>query len=288
MKLIRFGEKGLEKPGVLSNGKRYDCSAHFNDWNHDFFQNDGLTWLAAGDINNLPEVASDIRWASPVPRPYKIICVGLNYADHAAESNSKVPTEPLLFSKYPNALNGPFDDVLIPRDLHNGGHAKQTDWEIELAIVMGKDAAYLESEEEAAKHIAGYCTANDVSERDFQKNRCGQWFKGKSCDTFLPLGPHLITADEISDPANLDLQLSVNGEIRQQSNTKHMIFKPYFLVQYISQFLTLEAGDIICTGTPPGVGMGMTPPQFLKDGDVVEVTVQGLGTQKQTFKNTPV
>jgi 2-keto-4-pentenoate hydratase/2-oxohepta-3-ene-1,7-dioic acid hydratase in catechol pathway len=287
MRLIRFGEKGSEKPGLVSNGKRYDCSADFAQWDHDFFQNDGLKWLAARDVTSLPEVAVNERWASPIARPYKIICVGLNYADHAAESNSKVPSEPLLFSKYGNALNGPFDDVLIPRDLKAGTHSTQTDWEVELAIVIGKDCQYLQNEQQALQHIAGYCTANDVSERDFQKNRCGQWFKGKSCDTFLPLGPELVTCDEVPDPANLELELKVNGQIRQSSSTRHMIFKPLFLVQYVSQFLTLEAGDVICTGTPPGVGMGMTPPQFLKDGDVVELTVQGLGTQQQTFRNHP-
>lgn len=287
MRLIRFGDKGSEKPGILHNGKRLDCSGDFADWNHEFFANDGLSWLAAKDVTAFPEVPLNVRWGSPVARPRKIICVGLNYADHAAESQSKVPDEPLLFSKYGNALNGPFDDVLIPRNLKQGGHSTQTDWEVELAIVIGKNCQYLTSEAEAGKCIAGYCTANDVSERDFQKNRCGQWFKGKSCDTFLPLGPELVTVDEAGDPANLDLELKVNGQVRQSSNTQLMIFKPLFLVQYTSQFLTLEAGDVICTGTPPGVGMGMNPPTFLKAGDVVEVTVQGLGTQQQTFRNHP-
>lgn len=287
MRLIRFGEKGSEKPGIVHQGQRLDCSAHFTDWNHDFFANDGLKWLAAREAASFPQVAINERWGSPIARPLKIICVGLNYADHAAESQSKVPDEPLLFSKYGNALNGPYDDVLIPRNLKRGGHSTQTDWEVELAIIVGKDCQYLESESEALKHIAGYCTANDVSERDFQKNRCGQWFKGKSCDTFLPLGPELVTTDEVPDPANLNLELTVNGIIRQSSNTQHMIFKPLFLVQYISQFLTLEAGDVICTGTPPGVGMGMNPPTFLKDGDVVDVTVEGLGSQQQTFRNHP-
>jgi 2-keto-4-pentenoate hydratase/2-oxohepta-3-ene-1,7-dioic acid hydratase in catechol pathway len=287
MRLIRFGEKGSEKPGIVHDGKRWDCSDHFADWNHDFFANDGLKWLAARDVSSFRQVAVNERWGSPVARPFKIICVGLNYADHAAESQSKVPDEPLLFTKYGNALNGPFDNVLIPRDLKAGTHSTHTDWEVELAIVIGKDGQYLKSPEEAAEHIAGYCTANDVSERDFQKNRCGQWFKGKSCDTFLPLGPELVTPDEVGDPANLNLELKVNGQVRQSSNTQHMIFKPLFLVQYISEFLTLEAGDVICTGTPPGVGMGMNPPQFLKDGDQVELTVEGLGTQMQTFHNHP-
>ncbi|HAI10146.1 MAG TPA: ureidoglycolate lyase [Phycisphaerales bacterium] len=287
MRLIRFGEKGSEKPGIMHEDQRLDCSDHFADWNHDFFANDGLQWLMAKDVSTFPAVPVNERWGSPIARPYKIICVGLNYADHAAESQSKVPSEPLLFTKYGNALNGPFDDVLIPRNLKAGAHSTQTDWEVELAIIIGKDGQYLESESQAAEHIAGYCTANDVSERDFQKNRCGQWFKGKSCDTFLPLGPELVTADEVDDPTNLNLELTVNGEVRQSSSTEHMIFKPHFLVQYISQFLTLEAGDIICTGTPPGVGMGMNPPQFLKDGDQVQVTVEGLGTQTQTFRNHP-
>lgn len=287
MRLIRFGNKGSEKPGLMSEGRRYDCSEHFADWDHDFFENGGLEKLDAMNLTGLPQVPINERWGSPIPRPRKIICVGLNYADHAAESNSKVPDEPLLFSKYGNALNGPYDDVLIPRDLKHNAHSTHTDWEVELAIVIGKDGQYLQSEDETASHIAGYCTANDVSERDFQKNRCGQWFKGKSCDTFLPLGPELVTADEVADPAELDLELSINSHIRQSSNTRHMIFKPLFLVQYVSQFLTIEAGDVICTGTPPGVGMGMNPPQFLADGDVVELTVQGLGSQKQTFRNHP-
>jgi len=287
MRLIRFGEKNSEKPGLLHQGKRLDCSSEFTDWDHAFFQNNGLSQLAAKDLNKFPHVSDEQRWASPIARPYKIICVGLNYADHAAESNAKVPDEPLLFSKYGNALNGPHDDVLIPRDLKHAGHSTHTDWEVELAIIIGKNAQYLSSEAQAEKHIAGYCVTHDVSERDFQKNRCGQWFKGKSCDTFLPLGPQLVTTNEVSDPANLNLELKVNGITRQSSNTKHMIFKPLFLVQYISQFLTLEAGDIICTGTPPGVGMGMNPPQYLKDGDLVELAVEGLGTQKQTFKNHP-
>lgn len=285
MRLIRFGDKGSEKPGIVHDGQRLDCSDHFADWNHDFFAADGLQWLKAKDVSAFPVVSVNERWGSPVARPHKIICVGLNYADHAAESQSKVPDEPLLFSKYGNAFNGPYDDVLIPRDIKHGGHSTQTDWEVELAIIIGQNCQYLENEIQAVEHIAGYCTANDVSERDFQKNRCGQWFKGKSCDTFLPLGPELVTVDEAGDPANLSLELKVNGKVRQSSSTQHMIFKPSYLVQYISQFLTLEAGDVICTGTPPGVGMGMTPPTFLKDGDVVEVTVEGLGSQKQTFKN---
>jgi 2,4-diketo-3-deoxy-L-fuconate hydrolase len=280
MKLIRFGNKGSEKPGVLLDGKRMDCSAHFEDWNRDFFNGGGLKILQ--DLVNekeseLPIVPADARWASCVPRPGMIMCVGLNYSDHARESGMEVPDEPILFMKAANTISGPFDHVPIPRG------SQKTDWEVELAIVIGKDALYLGSEDEARDAIAGYCIMNDLSEREYQLEKGGQWVKGKSCPGFSPLGPTLVTKDEIPDVNTLDMQLSVNGDLMQNGNTSTMVFNPAFLVHYISQFMLLEAGDVIATGTPPGVGLGMKPPLFLKAGDRVELSIDGLGTQAQHF-----
>lgn len=280
MKLIRFGAKGQEKPGVLIDGVRKDCSAHFSDWNRDFFQNDGLNKLQAllaSEGASLPTVAENERWGASVARPGMIMCIGLNYSDHAKESGMEPPSEPVLFMKATNTLSGPYDEVPIPRG------AEKTDWEVELGMVIGKDALYVPSKEAAKDYIAGYCVVHDVSERHFQLERGGQWVKGKSCPGFSPVGPYLATADEIDDVLNLDMSLSVNGTQRQSGNTKTMIFDPFHLVHYLSQFMLLEAGDIITTGTPPGVGLGMKPPVFLKSGDVVELSVQGLGSQQQTF-----
>lgn len=280
MKLIRFGEFRNEKPGLLdAAGKRRDCSAHFTDWNDTFFEQGGLAKLAEVDVESLPLVDDSVRWGSCVARPRKLLCLGLNFADHAAESGDDVPTEPLLFTKGTNTVVGPYDDILIPR------RSQKTDWEVELAIVIGRETRYLDSVEQAANCIAGFCMANDVSEREFQKERGGQMVKGKSCDTFCPLGPWLATTDEIADVNNLAMSLDVNGERRQTGNTQHMVFDPYFLTHYLSQFLTLEPGDVISTGTPPGVGLGMKPPQFLKAGDVVELAVEGLGSQRQTCRD---
>jgi len=280
MKLIRFGKNGLEKPGVLLGEKRKDCSNYFEDWNQDFFNNGGLKKLDQlleniGEI--LPDVPNSERWAACIARPGMILCVGLNYADHAAESGMSLPSEPVLFMKASNTINGPFDAVKIPQN------SRKTDWEVELGVVLGKDACYLENEEAAENCIAGYCVVHDVSEREFQLEKSGQWVKGKSCPGFSPVGPYLLTKDEIRDILNLKMQLTVNGKIRQKGNTKTMVFSPNHLVWYISQFMHLEAGDLISTGTPPGVGLGMNPPVYLKKGDVVELSVEGLGTQKQQF-----
>jgi 2,4-didehydro-3-deoxy-L-rhamnonate hydrolase len=280
MKLIRFGERGKEKPGILINGKRYDCSARFNDWDHTFFQHGGLNLLqklVEEEGDKLPVVSPHERWASPVARPGAIVCAGLNYADHAKETNMPVPSEPIIFTKATNTLSGPYDPVVIPPG------STKTDYEIELAIVIGKDALYLKDEAAAYECIAGFTIANDVSEREFQLERGGQWVKGKSSPGFTPLGPFMALRDDIAESRNMDLQLTVNNSIRQIGNTETMIFHPSSLIWYISQYMQLEAGDVILTGTPPGVGMGMQPPQYLENGDNVELIIEGLGTQKQVF-----
>ncbi|HTA90636.1 MAG TPA: fumarylacetoacetate hydrolase family protein [Polyangiaceae bacterium] len=282
MKLIRFGAFGEEKPGVLLGDQRKDVSSLCADFDRNFFQSGGLERLrqtVAPRAAQLPDVPASARWGACVARPGKVVCVGLNYTDHAKESGAEVPKEPVLFLKGSNTVVGPFDDVLIPR------RSQKTDWEVELGVVIGKDARYLESAESAREHIAGYTISHDVSEREFQMERAGQWTKGKSCDTFNPIGPFLATEDEVPNPMNLALELSVNGERRQTGNTKTMVFDVFFIVHYISQFMTLEAGDLISTGTPPGVGLGMKPPRYLKAGDVVELSITDLGTQRQTFKS---
>ena len=280
MKLLRFGEQGHEKPGVLLNGIRKDCSAYFTDWNHAFFQNNGLTNLAdllktKGDA--LPNVSENERTASCIARPSMIMCIGLNYFDHAAEAGMEVPKEPLIFGKLANTICGAYDNVPIPKC------SEKTDWEVELGIILGKDALYLNSEEEAEDHIAGYCVVNDLSERAFQLERGGQWIKGKSCPNFCPTGPYLVTKDEIKDVLNLNMHLSVNGVQKQNGNTKTMVFSPNHIVYYMSQFMKLEAGDLISSGTPFGVGLGFKPPQYLSAGDVVELSIDGLGSQKQLY-----
>ena len=279
MRLIRFGPVGNEKPGILDpGGSRRDLSSHFKDWDMSFFGSDKINELAeivAGNISALPLVPPSERWAAPVARPAKVICIGLNYSDHAAESGMPIPPEPIVFMKASNTVVGPYDDVLIPR----GG--EKTDWEIELGVVIGKEARYLASPVDAPAHIAGYCLTHDVSERAFQLEHNGQWTKGKSCDSFNPLGPWLSTPDEIPNPDALKMKLWVNGELRQNGSTEKMIFNCAFLVHYLSQFMTLEPGDLISTGTPPGVGLGMKPPKYLKAGDVVELEMEHLGRQKQ-------
>ncbi len=281
MRLIRFGAPGSEKPGVMNaDARRLDLSAEFADWNRDFFQKDGLARLAdllSAKGGGLPAVPASERWAAPLARPGKLICIGLNYADHARESGAEIPKEPIVFLKGTNTVVGPYDDVMIPRG------SKKTDWEVELGVVIGRDTRYLSSEDEAEEAIAGYALSHDVSERAFQLERGGQWTKGKSCDTFNPLGPWVATRDEIPDPLQLQMRLRVNGIERQKGSTGTMIFSPRFLVHYLSQFMTLEAGDVITTGTPPGVALGMTPPQYLQAGDVVELSIDHLGTQKQNF-----
>jgi 2,4-didehydro-3-deoxy-L-rhamnonate hydrolase len=283
MKLIRFGMFRKERPGVeLASGVRKDCSARFADWNGEFFANDGLSQLATflkSEADQLPDVPVGTRIGAPISRPGKVICIGLNYSDHAAESGMEVPKEPIIFMKAANTVGGPYDDILIPRG------STKTDWEVELGVVIGSEARYLASNADALKHISGYCLSHDVSERAFQLERGGQWTKGKSCDTFNPLGPWLVTRDEIPDPNNLAMTLDVNGQRMQTGNTRTMVFKSADLVHYLSQFMTLEAGDLISTGTPPGVGLGMKPPQYLKHGDVVELSIDGLGHQRQLCRN---
>ena len=279
MKLIRFGTINAEKPGVqLTNGIRLDVSAFTSDYNEEFFGNNGIQklkkWLEF-KLDTCPIVGDDIRLGSPLSRPSKIVCVGLNYAKHAAESGMDVPQEPVLFFKATSAIVGPFDKIVIPRG------SKKTDWEVELAVVIGKKASYV-SEKDALNYVAGYVLHNDVSERNFQIERSGQWVKGKSCDTFAPIGPFIATIDEIDDPNNLNLWLKLNGEEMQNSSTSDFIFNIQHVVSYISQFMTLLPGDVISTGTPFGVGLGLNPPRYLKDGDVVELGIEGLGISKQT------
>ena len=280
MKLIRFGKPGAEKPGILDvNGKRRDLSSTFKDWDRSFFQNGGLEKLSGLDFSKYPEVDDKIRLGSCIARPGKVICIGLNYSDHAAESGMAIPQEPIIFQKGANTVVGPNDNILIPRN------SEKTDWEVELGVVIGKDARYLNSAEEAKDYIAGYCISHDVSERAFQLEMGGQWTKGKSCDNFNPLGPFLATSDEIEDVHNLKMKLWVNGEQMQNGNTNTMIFDCYYVVHYLSQFMTLEAGDVISTGTPPGVGLGMKQPKYLKAGDKVVLEIESLGRQEQTCSN---
>lgn len=277
MKLIRFGELGKEKPGIIMNNKWYDLSAFFTDFNEAFFEQDGLNQLQSLIAKNptLPEVEQSIRLGSPVARPSKIICIGLNYIDHCKETNAPIPEEPIIFFKSTTALCGPNDQLIIPRN------SEKTDWEVELAFVMSKKASYVE-EADAMNYVAGYCLHNDYSERAFQLERGGQWAKGKGCDSFAPLGPWLATTDEIADVNNLNMWLTVNGKTFQNSNTSNLVFKIPFLVHYISQFMTLLPGDIISTGTPPGVGLGIKPnPIYIKEGDEIELSIEGLGTSKQ-------
>lgn len=277
MKLIRHGEIYKEMPGVLIEDVYYDVSAFGEDFNEAFFESDGLARLKqflARNEGKLQKIPEGSRLGSPVARPSKIVCIGLNYADHAEETGAAIPPEPVMFMKSTTALVGPFDDIIIPKN------SVKTDWEVELAFVIGKKASYVE-ESEAIDYVAGYCLHNDVSEREFQLERNGTWDKGKGCDTFAPMGPFLATTDEISDPDNLRLWLNVNGKKMQDGNTNTFIFKIPFLVSYLSQFMTLLPGDIISTGTPAGVGLGFDPPVYLKPGDVVELGIEGLGTSIQ-------
>ena len=279
MKLIRFGKSGAETPGVLLNdGTRLDTSGFAADYDEHFFADAGLDglreWLKSNSTS-APRVSNSVRLGPPVSRPSKIVCIGLNFRDHAAESKMDPPKEPVIFFKSTTSLVGPNDDLKIPRN------AGQVDWEVELAIVIEKKATYI-SEYEALDHVAGFALHNDYSERSFQLERGGQWVKGKSADTFAPLGPFLATRDELPNFDNLAMWLKVNGEFRQRSSTSEMIFGVPFLVSYVSQFMTLLPGDVISTGTPAGVGLGMKPPQYLKAGDVVELGAEGLGESKQS------
>lgn len=279
MKLIRFGEKNKEKPGIqLDDDQRIDVSSFIDDYDENFFYKIGIkklrSWLNKNK-EKCPIIDNNIRIGPPISRPSKIVCVGLNYAKHAAESGMKIPDEPVLFFKSSSAITGPYDPIIIPKN------SSKTDWEVELAIVIGKRASYV-SKEDALNYIAGYVLHNDVSEREFQIERSGQWVKGKSCDSFAPIGPFIATADEIENPNNLNLWLKVNGEEMQNSNTSDFIFNIEEVVSYISQFMTLIPGDIISTGTPFGVGLGLNPPKYLKEGDIVELGIEGLGISKQT------
>lgn len=282
MKLIRFGKPGKEKPGIIDeNGQWLDASMVTNDYTPAFFADGGLnklqTWLNDSTASK-STVNSSQRLGAPVSGTGKIVCVGLNYADHAREGGMDIPEEPILFFKATSAIVGPNDDMIIPKN------SKKSDWEVELAVVIGKKASYV-SEEDALDYVAGYCVHNDYSEREFQLERGGQWVKGKSCDTFAPIGPYLTTKDEVDDVDNLDLWLNVNGEVKQEGSTRDFIFGIPYLVSYTSNFMTLHPGDIISTGTPAGVGLGFKPPQYLKPGDVVELGIEKLGSSKQHVKS---
>lgn len=280
MRFIRVGKPGRERPGVdVGDGRYVDISDIVADIDGDFLASGRIAdvravveeRVAAGALETL----GDRRLGAPFARPHQILCIGLNYRDHAEETGQAVPDEPILFTKAPNTLIGPNDDVQIPRT------STKTDWEVELGVVIGRRASYLASDAEAEASIAGYVTVNDVSERAFQIERGGQWSKGKSCPTFNPAGPYLVTPDEVGDVLDLGMWLDVDGERKQDSSTAQMVFSPAFIVRYLSQFLTLEPGDLINTGTPPGVGMGFTPPQFLRGGEEIRLGIQGLGEQRQ-------
>jgi 2,4-didehydro-3-deoxy-L-rhamnonate hydrolase len=280
MRLIRHGDPGSEKTGIVLDGKYYDTSAFGEDYDEQFFGSGGMARLrefVRKDKVVLPALPEGIRLGSPIARPSKIVCIGLNYIDHARETGATPPPEPVIFLKSTTALTGPNDPIIIPRNSH------KTDWEVELAVVIGKKASYV-SEETALDHVAGYCLHNDVSEREFQIERSGTWDKGKGCDTFAPLGPWLATPDEIEDVDGMRLWLTVNGKMMQDGNTANLIFKIPFLISYTSQFMTLLPGDVISTGTPAGVGLGMKPNVYLRPGDVVELGIDGLGTARQNVQ----
>ena len=278
MKLFRFGQSGDEKPGlIIEDGRKIDASGFGEDYDEAFFGGDGLVRLqkwAAYNARTAPEVDDEVRMGAAICRPTKIVCIGLNFTDHAIEAGMDIPEEPVVFFKASSAYCGVNDDLIIPKT------SRKTDWEIELAFVIGKKASYVD-EDSAMEHVAGYAMHNDYSERNFQLERGGQWVKGKSCDSFAPFGPFMATADEIKDVYNLKMILKVNGETKQDGNTSYFIFQIPKLISYLSQMMTLLPGDIISTGTPPGVGFGMKPPQFLKPGDVIEWSIEGLGSAKQ-------
>lgn len=276
MKLMRVGEPGSEKPAILDDeGVIRDLSAHIDDIDGKLFADDAVKKISALDLSTLPAVDKDVRVGPVVSKVGKFICVGLNYADHAAESGMPVPSEPVLFMKATSSIVGPNDTVVMPPK------SEKSDWEVELGVVIGKEAKYV-SEEDALDYVAGYCVVNDLSEREFQIEKEGQWCKGKGCDTFGPIGPYLVTPDEVSNVSELDIWLELNGEKVQNGNTRTMVYKVPFLVSYISQFMSLQPGDIISTGTPPGVGLGFNPPKYLKEGDVMRLGIEGLGVQQQT------
>ena len=276
MKLLRYGEPGQERPGMLDkNGLIRDLSGHVNDISEDTLLPVNIEKLKKIDFNSLPEVSGDVRLGPCVGKIGNFICIGLNYSDHAKESGMEVPKEPVIFSKITSAISGPNDDVIIPRN------AIKTDWEVELGVVIGKTAKYVD-EQDALDHVAGYCVINDLSEREYQLERSGQWIKGKSCDTFGPIGPWLVTPDEVGDPQDLDLWLDVDDKRYQDGNTRTMIFGVAFLIHYLSQYFTLQPGDVISTGTPPGVGLGQKPnPIYLRSGQKMHLGIEKLGVQNQ-------
>jgi 2-keto-4-pentenoate hydratase/2-oxohepta-3-ene-1,7-dioic acid hydratase in catechol pathway len=275
MKLLRYGNKGYEKPGVLDiNNQIRSLEGVIDDVSGATLDNKTIDRLKKIDLTELPIVPSDTRFGPCVAKVGKFICIGLNYADHAAESGMEIPSEPEVFTKAISAICGPNDNIEKPRA------STKLDWEVELAIVIGKPTKYVK-EEDAIDHIAGYCICNDVSERSFQLEKGSQWDKGKGCDTFGPIGPYLVTSDDVPEPNNLDMWLEVNGHRFQNGNTRTMIFRPAFIVSYLSQFMSLQPGDIISTGTPPGVGLGQKPPRYLSEGDVISLGIEGLGIQKQ-------
>lgn len=279
MKLLRYGPPGQEKPGLMdTDGDIRDLSAHMTDMSGPNLAPDNLAKLAGIDVGNLPRVDPSVRIGPCVGGIGKFICIGLNYSDHAAETGAELPPEPVVFNKWTSAVCGPNDDVIIPRG------SQKTDWEVELGVVIGRGGAYI-GEEEALDHIAGYCVINDISEREYQLERSGSWDKGKGCDTFGPLGPWLVTADEIADPHELDLWLEVDGHRYQNGNTRTMVYKIPYLISYLSRFMSLQAGDVISTGTPPGVGLGQKPPVYLKPGQVMRLGISGLGEQQQLTRS---
>ena len=274
MRLLRVGKKGSEKPAILdTEGKTRDLSSFIDDLSPDYINFDTISKLQSTDIASLPELSSSERIGSCITKPGKFIAIGLNYSDHAAETGAEVPTEPIMFMKATSCIVGPNDDVEIVSG------SKKLDWEVELGIVIGKAAKHI-SEDEAQSHILGYCLVNDISEREWQIEKMGQWVKGKSHDTYGPIGPHLVTKDEVADINNLKMSLDVNGNRMQNGNTSTMIFNVNYIVSYVSKFMSLQPGDLITTGTPPGVGMGMKPQQFLKAGDTMQLTIENLGEQK--------
>lgn len=280
MKIFRYRNGKNTKPGLMVNNTYFDISEFVGDIDRDFFENGGFAQLRRIKEDQLTQKIAKPDFAAPIHRPGKLVCIGLNYQKHAAESGMGIPEEPVIFFKATSSICGPFDDVIIPKG------SKKTDWEVELAVIIGKKANYV-SAEEAMDYVAGYTIHNDVSEREYQLERGGQWVKGKSCDTFAPLGPYIVSKDEIKDPHRLNLWLTINGEKLQNGSTADFIFDIPEVISYLSRFMSLEPGDIISTGTPEGVGLGFSPPRYLKDGDIMELGIEGLGISKQVAKNYP-
>ena len=280
MKLLRYNDGNTIKPGILDNENMIkDVSSIINDWNNETINNNNLNNIKESNISSLPLVNSEVSLAPCIGNVGKFICIGLNYSDHAAETNMEIPKEPIIFMKATSAICGPNDNIIIPKN------SLKSDWEVELGVVIGKEAKYI-NEKQSQDHIAGYCVVNDISEREFQIEHFGQWVKGKSCDTFGPIGPYLVTKDEVQDPQNLKMWLDVNGNRMQDGSTSTMVYGVNFLVSYLSQFMSLQPGDIISTGTPAGVGMGQKPPLYLKPGDIMELGIEGLGEQFQKTIST--